>query len=68
MTAVEDVTLNRVFQGQEDRFHGITVDSSKEPCDVSAFPKKLEGTVPCRYIITVLMSRISYTELVSISQ
>jgi hypothetical protein len=53
MTAVEDITMNQVFQGQVDRFHGIRVDSSKEPCDVSAFPKKLEGTVLCRYIITV---------------
>jgi hypothetical protein len=68
MTAVEDVTSNQVFQGQEDRFHGITVDSSKEPCDISVFSKKLEGTVLCRYIITVQMSPISYTELASISQ
>jgi hypothetical protein len=47
MTTVEDITLNRMFQGQEDRFHGITVDSSKEPCEISAFPKKLEGTDIC---------------------
>lgn len=53
MTAVEGVTSNQVFQGKEDRFRGITVDSSKESCDISAFPKKLEGTVLCRYIITV---------------
>ncbi|XP_021920633.1 nudix hydrolase 8 isoform X4 [Zootermopsis nevadensis] len=45
MTAVEDIVLNQVFQGQEDRFHGITVDSSKEPCDVSVFPKKLEASL-----------------------
>lgn len=50
MTAVEDIVLNQVFQGQEDRFHGITVDSSKEPCDVSVFPKKLEGTVLCIHL------------------
>jgi hypothetical protein len=52
MTAIEGITLNQVFQGEEDRFRGITVDSSKEPCDVSSFPKKLEGTVLCRYIAT----------------
>ncbi|XP_023723732.1 nudix hydrolase 2 isoform X2 [Cryptotermes secundus] len=45
MTAVEGVTSNQVFQGQEDRFRGITVDSSREPCDVNAFPKKLEASL-----------------------
>jgi len=49
MTAVDGITLNQVFQGQEDRFHGITVDSCKESCDISVLPKKLEGTVLCRY-------------------
>lgn len=49
MTAVEGIVLNQVFQGREDRFHGITVDSAKEPCDVSVFPKKLEGTLLSRY-------------------
>jgi hypothetical protein len=43
MTAVDDTAWNEVFQGQEDRFHGITVDSSKEKCDISVFSKKLEG-------------------------
>ena len=45
MTAVGDSAWNEVFEGQEDRFHGITVDSSKEKCDISVFPKKLEGKV-----------------------
>lgn len=50
MTAVDDTALNGVFKGQEDRFHGITVDSSKEKCDISVFPKKLEGNILWRYI------------------
>jgi len=45
MTAMGDTAWNEVFEGQEDRFHGITVDSSKEKCDISVFPKKLEGKV-----------------------
>jgi hypothetical protein len=60
MAAVGDTAWNEVFQGEEDRFHGITVDSSKEKCDISAFPKKLEGSVLCRYI-SVSMSHTSYS-------
>ena len=47
MTAVEGIGANLVFQGQEDRFNGITVDSNKEPCDVSTFIKKLQGETLC---------------------
>ena len=43
MTAVEGIGMNQIFQGQEDRFNGITVDSSKEPCDVGIFTKMLQG-------------------------
>ena len=50
MTAVDYIALNEVFHGQEDRFHGITVDSSKKKSDISVFPKKVEGTVLWRYI------------------
>jgi hypothetical protein len=50
MTAVDDTALNEEFHGHEDRFHGITVDSSKEKCDVNVFPKKLEDNVLCIYI------------------
>jgi len=50
VTAVDYIASNEVFHGQEDRFHGITVDSSKEKCDISVFPKKLEGNVLWRYI------------------
>jgi len=50
MTAVDDIALNKEFRGQEDRFHGITVHSSKEKCDISVFPKKLEGNFLWRYI------------------
>ena len=61
MTAVADTAWNEVFRGQEDRFHGITVDSSIEKCDISVFPKKLEGNVLCRYV-SVSMSHTSYSE------
>jgi hypothetical protein len=61
MMKVGDVAWNEVFQGQEDRFHGITVDSSKEKCDISVYPKKLEGSVLCSYI-SVSMSHTSYSE------
>jgi len=50
MTAVDDTALSEVFHGQEDCFHGITVESSKGKCDISVFPKKLEGNVLWRYI------------------
>jgi len=50
MTAVDDTAFNEMFHGQEDRFNGITVDSSKEKSDISDFPKKLEGNVLCRCI------------------
>jgi hypothetical protein len=61
MTTVGDTAWNEVFQGQEDRFRGITVDSSKEKCDISVFPKKLEGSVRCGYM-SVSMSHTSYSE------
>ncbi|PSN46311.1 Nudix hydrolase 8 [Blattella germanica] len=34
-----------VFEGQEDRFRGITVDSKKEPCDAATFTKRLEASL-----------------------
>ena len=37
MTAVDDTALNEVFHGQEDGFHGITVESCKEKCDIIVF-------------------------------
>ncbi|XP_069691273.1 uncharacterized protein [Periplaneta americana] len=45
MTAAEGITFHQVFQGQEDRFRGITVDSSREPCDASMFTKRLEASL-----------------------
>jgi len=50
MTAVDDTALNEEFSGQEDGFHGITFDSSKEKCDISVFPVKREGNILWRYI------------------
>ncbi|KAJ9577187.1 hypothetical protein L9F63_006244, partial [Diploptera punctata] len=45
MTATEGIGINLVFQGREDRFNGITVDSSKEPCDVGTFTKRLHASL-----------------------
>jgi hypothetical protein len=50
MTAGDDTALNEVFHAQEDQFLGITGDSSKEKCDISVFPDKLEGNFLWRYI------------------
>ena len=32
------------FSGKEDRYNGITVDSTVEPCNASEFAEKLQGT------------------------
>jgi hypothetical protein len=67
MTSVGDTALNEVFQGKEDRFHGITVDSSKESCDVSVFPNKLQGTILCRCVVSVSVSHKFYSKWSSYS-
>lgn len=38
-----------LFVGTEDRFQGITIDSTKEPCDISLFPEVLKGKDPNNY-------------------
>lgn len=35
----------QLFQGEKDRFQGVTIDSTKEPCDAEAFGEMLKGTV-----------------------
>lgn len=32
-----------LFVGTEDRFQGILVDSTKEPCSIKSFPEILKG-------------------------
>ncbi|XP_034242741.1 nudix hydrolase 8 isoform X3 [Thrips palmi] len=34
-----------LFVGTKDRFQGITVDSTKEPCEILAFPDILKGSL-----------------------
>ncbi|KAJ8679256.1 hypothetical protein QAD02_015043 [Eretmocerus hayati] len=36
---------NDNFRGQVDRYDGVTVDSKQEPCDVNAFPDRLEASL-----------------------
>lgn len=35
----------QLFRGEKDRFQGVTIDSTKEPCDAEAFGEILKGTV-----------------------
>lgn len=40
------------FEGVEDRYNGITVDSAKEECHIEDFSKKLDGTFSSKIIVS----------------
>lgn len=39
------MTSEKLFQGKKDRFEGITVDSTIEPCDAAKFPEILKESL-----------------------
>lgn len=39
------VKNDNIFRGVSDRFNGLTIDSSAEPCSSDNFLNKLNGTL-----------------------
>jgi len=62
MTAVNDTSLNKVFCGQEDGFHGITFDSSKQRNGKVIFSGDISFSEP--YILFGLVLNTNYTVIV----
>ena len=68
MFIVSSFWLGKTSHGQEDGFHGIRFDSSKEKCDIIVFPKKWEFSGDISFIEPYMLFRVvvntNYTVIV----